>query len=621
MIPRMTKEEIKKSALEHGGYECPELNDTLYLHYKGYERIENLDEYTDVKTLWLDSNGFHQIENLSHLTKLRCLFLQKNLFSSIENLDSLNNLVQLDLSENRISTINGISNLPNLTTLNVAKNVLMDGNSIKHLTDCMKLSSVDLSKNHLKGDNIIEILSEMEGLIALNMEGNPVVTEISNFRKRCINAISTLRYLDRPVFEFDRISAEAWGIGGNEAELKAKNDWKQKEQEKNRKSLEDFRSWQTSIRAKKQKELLDIKTNGMTETQRNEKEKRDRKKQERLEAAKAEARKEKKLYEISSFDLDGGGMGLVKAIGGSYEVVIDNEETNTDVLETASKVDIITSETKDDKVVEEKVVSVQSLLAKSCGKDKTMPVIKTTEQTDFLKKMCPSKNNPKKTNTENSTKSKKEYHNKAPQDIVQESLKIYYKRKENNECIKSLINVSQGNNIANDKSILVCKGLNSTEKSTSWTKNMDEQLSKYVMECMYDFDKISSKMSNYENETNAMNFSALSCRLRWCELDSASNQTKREENSQETIFIKEPKLCSLEDLETFALSKPSAHIHPPKIFPSLVDDDAICSNSQEDIMLIKEYYKTMMLSDPLNNDTPEDWQYFADRIHQVKSKI
>jgi len=35
-LPEMTLEELKKCALEHGGYETPELNDILYLHYKGY---------------------------------------------------------------------------------------------------------------------------------------------------------------------------------------------------------------------------------------------------------------------------------------------------------------------------------------------------------------------------------------------------------------------------------------------------------------------------------------------------------------------------------------------------------------------------------------------------------
>lgn len=85
-LPVMTKAELQKVALEHGGYATPYLNDTLYLHFKGYRRIENLEEFRGLTTLWLHSNGFGKIENLSHLHELRCLFLQRNALTKIENL-------------------------------------------------------------------------------------------------------------------------------------------------------------------------------------------------------------------------------------------------------------------------------------------------------------------------------------------------------------------------------------------------------------------------------------------------------------------------------------------------------------------------------------------------------
>ena len=94
-LPVMTKRGIRKIALEHSGFSTPSLNDQLYLHYKGYQKIENLEEYCNLKALWLDSNGIEKIENLNTLTILRCLFLQRNLISRIENLESLSSLVQL----------------------------------------------------------------------------------------------------------------------------------------------------------------------------------------------------------------------------------------------------------------------------------------------------------------------------------------------------------------------------------------------------------------------------------------------------------------------------------------------------------------------------------------------
>lgn len=38
-LPEMTLSELKLCALEHGGYETPELNDILYLHFKGYKYV------------------------------------------------------------------------------------------------------------------------------------------------------------------------------------------------------------------------------------------------------------------------------------------------------------------------------------------------------------------------------------------------------------------------------------------------------------------------------------------------------------------------------------------------------------------------------------------------------
>jgi len=210
-LPTMNDETLRACAMANEGYETEELNDKLYLHFKGFRKIENLDKYCNLVSLFLDSNGFDKIENLGHLRKLRSLFLQKNLIRKIENLGSLVNLVQLDLSDNRISKVEGLGSLTSLMTLNLSKNVLTDQESMDKLTECESLTNVDCSNNEIADAEVItEVLGKLPNLVAVNMAGNAVNNTVGQFRKKCICAIKKLRYMDRPIFDDERATAEAW---------------------------------------------------------------------------------------------------------------------------------------------------------------------------------------------------------------------------------------------------------------------------------------------------------------------------------------------------------------------------------------------------------------------------
>jgi len=73
----LTKEWLKKFLRKEHKlyYSTPELNDCLYLHYKGFRKIENLEEFTGLKVLYMEGNALSTIENLEHNVNLRCLYL------------------------------------------------------------------------------------------------------------------------------------------------------------------------------------------------------------------------------------------------------------------------------------------------------------------------------------------------------------------------------------------------------------------------------------------------------------------------------------------------------------------------------------------------------------------
>ncbi|KAL4703365.1 hypothetical protein ACJJTC_015443 [Scirpophaga incertulas] len=236
--PRMTKDFIKKHCREHKLYSTPYLNDILYLHFKGFTKIENLDEYTGLKCIFLENNGIQRIEGLDALSQLKCLYLHYNIVKKIENLQGCPKLDTLNLDHNFVTKIENLDVVPDLHTLSIAHNMLTTFDDLAHLKMCRSLSVLDLSYNRLEDPLIVDVLADMILLKVLVLTGNPVVRNIPAYRKTLTLRLKGLLNLDnRPVFPRDRACAEAWQRGGLQEEIAERKRWIAKDQEKTMQSV------------------------------------------------------------------------------------------------------------------------------------------------------------------------------------------------------------------------------------------------------------------------------------------------------------------------------------------------------------------------------------------------
>ncbi|XP_049880487.1 uncharacterized protein LOC126376975 [Pectinophora gossypiella] len=231
--PKMTKEFIKNHCRQHKLYCTPHLNDILYLHFKGFSKIENLEEYTGLKCIFLENNGIQKMEGLDTLSELKCLYLHYNVLKKIEGMEGCPQLDTLNLDHNFISKIENLSQVPDLHTLSIAHNMLSSVDDLEQLKYAMNLSVLDLSYNRLDDPLIVDVLADMNLLKVLVLTGNPVVRQIPAYRKTLTLRLKELLNLDnRPVFPRDRACAEAWQRGGVQEEIAERRRWIARDQEK-----------------------------------------------------------------------------------------------------------------------------------------------------------------------------------------------------------------------------------------------------------------------------------------------------------------------------------------------------------------------------------------------------
>ncbi|KAJ1435594.1 hypothetical protein B484DRAFT_446000 [Ochromonadaceae sp. CCMP2298] len=259
-MAEMTKQMLKKMCKDTDGcYTTPAINDKLYLHYKGFHSITNLEEYTGLKALWLEGNGLTKIEGLENQKALKTLFLHENILDKIENLDNQLEMDNINFSKNYIKKVENLSHMLKLTSLNLAHNALKTLESVEQLKDLLSLQTIDLQSNKIEDPGVVDVVAGLPDLRVLYLMGNPCVKAISNYRKTVVARCKFLKYLDdRPVFEDERRRTTAWALaleGGATAEgaLEAERaEVKLIRREKDEADERNFRAFEQMVRKGKE---------------------------------------------------------------------------------------------------------------------------------------------------------------------------------------------------------------------------------------------------------------------------------------------------------------------------------------------------------------------------------
>lgn len=224
-IPVITKDYLRKQCEDQEQYSTPHLNTRLYLASKGFQKIQNLEEYVNVRALYLNDNVILRIENLAPLKHLKCLFLQNNYIQKIEGFDTLINVETLNLSHNQIERIENLENMFSLSNLDLSCNKLTEKSNFSALKTNTNLTTLNLAANSInhEEESVIEELKCIETLKVVYLKQNGIVAEIKNYRKRIIHELPSLVYLDeRPVGGDERKLATGFITGGKQGEMKAR---------------------------------------------------------------------------------------------------------------------------------------------------------------------------------------------------------------------------------------------------------------------------------------------------------------------------------------------------------------------------------------------------------------
>ncbi|KAK7487003.1 hypothetical protein BaRGS_00021673, partial [Batillaria attramentaria] len=173
---------------------------TVCLEGQHITKLSNLERLENLHWASFNDNDLTKIEGLDSCSKLEDLSLDNNCIARIDGLSKLLRLKRLSLSHNELTTLDTgiLSHLPNLTYLALDNNRL---SSLAGLQQLLALVELYIGNNLITNIREIFILKQLPNLVILDMYGNPVTTEVDNYRLFVVYHLKALKALDGSAIE------------------------------------------------------------------------------------------------------------------------------------------------------------------------------------------------------------------------------------------------------------------------------------------------------------------------------------------------------------------------------------------------------------------------------------
>ena len=154
--------------------------------------VPNIQNGKDIGILLLNLNKIQKLNNLEQFSNLIELYLQSNKISQIEKLPKT--LKKLDISNNEVNNLKEISTLINLEWLNLENNLIEELDDIENLTN---LIEIYLSKNKIKNINECSKFEELKEIKVIDLYSNEICENNNDLRLFIINICPNLQILNR----------------------------------------------------------------------------------------------------------------------------------------------------------------------------------------------------------------------------------------------------------------------------------------------------------------------------------------------------------------------------------------------------------------------------------------